>query len=66
MDESEWDGLDTMKRGEALHWAGTPGHWEGDEFVDYVPIDWASLPRHVRQALAKLPANWQNPPGSVH
>jgi hypothetical protein len=66
MNESEWERLDTIQRGEALYWAGAPSHWEGDEFASYEPLPWASLPRDVRQALARLPPNWQHPPGSVH
>jgi hypothetical protein len=64
MDESEWERLNTVERGQALQLAGTP---ESTECDSYEPLGWDSLPRHVRAALTQLPANWQQPSsGPVH
>ena len=58
MDEDEWQGLETAKRGTALHLAGVPDR-EGSEPNLYEAQDWSSLPQGVTDKLLLLPDNWE-------
>jgi hypothetical protein len=59
MDDSQWDEIDTAKRGQALMVAGVPDR-EGDSPNDYEAQSWDSLPYDVQDKLRLLPDSWED------